>query len=355
MLHYALSSPPRRPFRRAPRPDRSGAFIREYRGLRRWLYACFIGGNILVTGLWVAAEAELQGAKKRAELESGALHQPEAFLGAVRSGTINAPLAKWMIDHASLSREIIRARRRYTLLTHSISSGLVASHLVPFFIFCRAAFLGGMYPVLILATCGGSAALGGFVDLNFGGSGRNNDIAGTGTIVTGLAAAATTVNPRMRFFVGFSQVGIQLWHLAALLLYTTMVLYPNFLSWKNRTEEHDAKALAAHLQAVEKRADEIRASGAPDAVSGVEGEAVGTAETLGQIGAARVEEGWQDCAGPTHKNGDEAQKTGRGNADKLVAVKNGQVLRLAQQSPYAHLASAAFGIFMGIFWRCRPF
>ncbi|RYP40611.1 hypothetical protein DL767_001611 [Monosporascus sp. MG133] len=347
MLRYALSSPPRRPVcghgvrwassrpyhrsfvERLGRTDPEPSFER-YRGLRRWLYACFIGGNILVSSLWFSAETEL-------------------------SGTINAPLAKWMVDHASLSRDNIRAGRRYTLLTHSISSGPAASHLVPFFIFSRAAFLGGMHPFLILATCGGSAALGGLVHLNFGASRRKDDIAGPGTVVTGLAAAAASVSPRMRFFVGFSPVGIQLWHLTALLLYTTVVLYPSVLSWNNRIEEQNAKALAAHLKAVMKRADEIRASGAPDSVSGVEGEAAGTAQTLGEIGAARVEEGWQDCAGSTHKHGDEAQKTEMGNANKLVTVRNRPVLRLAQQSQYAHLARAAFGIFMGIFWRRRPF
>ncbi|RYP90641.1 hypothetical protein DL770_003242 [Monosporascus sp. CRB-9-2] len=372
VLRYALSSLPRRPVcghgvrsasnrsyhrsfvERLGRTDPEPSFER-YRGLRRWLYVWFIGGNLLVTSLWFSAEMELRGAKKRAELESGALHDPEAFLDAVRNGTVNAPLVKWMIDHASLSRENIRAGRRYTLLTHSISSGLVLSHGIPFFIFCRAAFLGGMHPFLILATCGGSAALGGLVDLNVGASGRKDNIAGPGTVVIDLAAAATAVSPRMRFFVGFSPVGIQLWHLAAFLLYATVVLYPNALSWNNRMEEQNAKALAAHLKAVEKRADEIRASGAPGAVGGVEGEAAGTAETLGEIGASRVKEGWKDCAGATHKHGDEAQKTGMGNPNKLVALRNRPVLRLAQQSQYAHLASVAFGIFMGIFWRRRLF
>ncbi|RYP83366.1 hypothetical protein DL769_001390 [Monosporascus sp. CRB-8-3] len=211
-----------------------------------------------------------------------------------------------MIDHASLSRDNIRAGRRHTLLIHSISCGLVPSHLIPFFIFSRAAFLGGMQPISILATCAGSAALGGLVDLNFGTSARDDNIAGPGTVVTGLAAAATAVSPRMRFFVGFSPVGIQLWHMAALLLFATIVLQPRALSLKNRMEEHAAKAFAVHLEAVGKRADEIRASGAPDAVSGAEGEAAGTTETLGEIGAARVEEGWQDCAGLTRKHGDEA-------------------------------------------------
>ncbi|RYP55202.1 hypothetical protein DL768_000196 [Monosporascus sp. mg162] len=349
MLRYALSSPPRgpvcgygvrwasnRPYHRnfverLSRTDPEPSFER-YRGLRRWLYACFIGGNILVTSLWLSAEKELRGAKKRAELESGALHDPGAFLDAVRSGTINAPLAKWMIDHASLSRDNIRAGRRHTLLTHSISSGLAATHLFPLFVFSRAAFLSGMHPVLILTTCGGSAVLGGLVDLNFGASGRNDGIAGPGTLVTGLAAAATVVSPRMRFFVGFSPVGVQLWHLAALLMYATVIFLPNVLSMNNKIEEHNAKALPAHLEAVEKRADEIRASGAPDMVSGVEGEAAGTAKTLEEIGAARVEEGWQDCAGPTHKHGDEAQKTGMGNANKLVALRNGPVLRLASRA-----------------------
>ncbi|RYP20786.1 hypothetical protein DL765_002619 [Monosporascus sp. GIB2] len=367
VLRYTLPSPPRRPvcghgvrwasnrpyhrsfIERLGQTDPEPSFER-HRGLRRWLYACFIGGNILVSSLWLSAEKELLEAKQRAELESGELLDPEGFLYAVRGGTISAPLAKWMIEHASLSQGNIRAGRRYTLLTHSISSGLVATHLIPFFVFSRAAFLGGMHPVSILATCGGSAVLGGLVDLNFGASGRKVDIAGPGTMVTGLAAAAATVSPRMRFFVGFSPVGIQLPYMAALLL-----LAPGALSLKNQMEEHNAKALAAHLEAVGKRADEIRASGAPDAVSGVEGEAAGTAETLRDIGAPRVEEGWQDCAGPTHKHGDEAQKTGMGNANKLAVVRKGPVLRLTQQSQYAHLASAAFGICMGLFWRRRPF
>ncbi|RYP73901.1 hypothetical protein DL771_003343 [Monosporascus sp. 5C6A] len=372
MLRYALSNPPRRPgcghgirwasnrpyhrgfVERLGRRDPEPSFER-YRGLRRLLYVCFIGGNILVSNLWFSAETELVKAKKRAELESGALLDREAFLDDVRSGIINAPVAKWMIDHASLSHDNLRAGRQYTLLTHCISSGPVLSHLLPFFIFSRAAFLGGMHPVLILATYGGSAALGGLVDLNFGASRRNHAIAGPGTAVTGLTAAAAAVSPRMRFFVGFSPVGIQLWHLAAFMLCTMAVLYPNVLSWTNRMEEHNMKALVAHLEAVGKRADGIRASGVPDAVSGLEGEAAATAETPGEIGATRVEESWQGCAGPTHNHGVEAQKTGLGNANKLVAVRNGQLLALAQQSQYAHLASAAFGIFVGILWRRRPF
>ncbi|RYO86335.1 hypothetical protein DL766_008687 [Monosporascus sp. MC13-8B] len=345
MLRYTLSSPPRRPvcghsvrwasnrpyhrgfIERLGQTDPEPSFER-YRGLRRWLYACFIGGNILVTSLWVSVGKELLEAKKRAELESGALHDPEGFQDAVHSGIINAPLAEWMMDHASLSRDNIRAGRRYTLLTHSISSGLVASHLIPFFVFFPRRLPGRDAPRLDPG--------------NLRRFGRPR--------WARLAAAAATVSPRMRFFVGFSPVGIQLPHMAALLL-----LVPGALSLKNQIEEHNAKALAAHLEAVGKRADEIRASRALDAVSRVEGEAAGTAETLREIGAPRVEEGWQDCAGLTHKHGDEAQKTGMGNENKLAVVRNGPVLRLAQQSQYAYLASAAFGICIGIFWRRGPF